>query len=99
MKSNVIGDGPEYNTLVKRNDIERQIVLLGALPYEETMNYISCCDMVWSFNDSSNLTNTVQDALAIGKYVLKRRFTGKFYKTVSWNRSKQDFTGKFGKLP
>ena len=69
----IIGDGPEYNklnALVKRNDIERQVVLLGALPYEETMKYVSCCDMVWSFNDSSNLTNTIQDALAIGKYVL-----------------------------
>jgi len=69
----IIGDGPEYNklkALVERNDIERQVVLLGALPYEETMKYISCCDMVWSFCDSSNLTNTVQDALAIGKCVL-----------------------------
>lgn len=69
----IIGDGPEYNklnALVKRNDIGRQVVLLGALPYKETMKYVSCCDIVWSFNDSSNLTNTIQDALAIGKYVL-----------------------------
>ncbi|KUK22615.1 MAG: hypothetical protein XD57_1284 [Thermotoga petrophila] len=69
----IIGDGEEYNklkTFAEMNNLQGNVIFLGALPYQETLKYIQCCDMLWAFHDFSNLTNSVQDALTLGKYVL-----------------------------
>ena len=69
----VIGDGEErtkLQTFVDINGLQNNVIFLGALPYEATLKYIASCDMLWSFHDFSNLTNSVQDALALGRYVL-----------------------------
>ena len=69
----VIGDGEErtkLQTFVDINGLQNNVIFLGALSYEATLKYIASCDMLWAFHDLSNLTNSVQDALALGRYVL-----------------------------
>lgn len=68
----IIGDGPErlyLQKLIKSLDIEENVRILGAISYEETLDYILASDVVFSFCDHSNLTNTVQDALFLGKWI------------------------------
>lgn len=69
----VIGDGSDKSyllSLTEKYQIKDKIVFCGAKRYQEVLNMISSADMIWSFQEGSNLTNTIQDALALGKYVL-----------------------------
>lgn len=69
----IIGTGEHFGYLKKLAyflKVDNKVYFLGALPYHESLRYIKAADMVWSFCDHSNLTNTVQDALAMGKFVV-----------------------------
>jgi hypothetical protein len=68
----VIGDGPEkifLENLVVSEKITENIKFLGAMNYCETLKYIKGADLILSFCDYSNLTNTVQDSICLGKWV------------------------------
>lgn len=69
----IIGDGKDRDyleQLVKNLEISQYVVFLGALSYRKSLEIIASADMIWSFQEYSNLTNTIQDALAYGKYVM-----------------------------
>lgn len=69
----IIGDGPDeelLRSMAQALAITDRVVFLGGLPYEETLSILAAADMVWSFQEGSNLNNTVQDALALQKHVL-----------------------------
>lgn len=69
----VIGGGPDEDYLrftAEMLGITEKIVFCGPLSYKESLSILAAADMVWSFQEGSNLTNTVQDALALGKHVL-----------------------------
>lgn len=70
----IIGGGSDQDYLLdlatKLGLLNKRVFFLGELPYKKTLSIIAAADMIWSFQDGSNLNNTVQDALALGKYVL-----------------------------
>lgn len=69
----IIGDGNDKAyllSLAETMGIKEKVVFCGAVQYRQALNMIGSADMIWSFQEGSNLTNTVQDALALGKYVL-----------------------------
>lgn len=69
----IIGDGEQrkcLEELVFYQNIARKVIFTGWMPYRESLKYLKVADMVWSFCDHTNLTNTVQDALAMGKIVV-----------------------------
>ncbi|MDI3542910.1 MAG: hypothetical protein PWP57_513 [Candidatus Atribacteria bacterium] len=69
----IIGDGNDKSyllSLAEMMGVKEKVVFCGAVQYRQALNMIGSADMIWSFQEGSNLTNTVQDALALGKYVL-----------------------------
>uniref|UniRef100_A0A7C3RRQ7 Glycosyltransferase n=1 Tax=Dictyoglomus thermophilum TaxID=14 RepID=A0A7C3RRQ7_DICTH len=68
----IIGDGPErifLENIVLKESLTENIKFLGAINYCETLKYIKGADLILSFCDYSNLTNTVQDAICLGKWI------------------------------
>ncbi len=68
----IIGDGPEklyLQGLAESLGVVENVKFLGAINYEETLDYIMISDVIFSFCDHSNLTNTVQDALFLNKWI------------------------------
>lgn len=69
----IIGGGSDEEYLritAEMLGIAGKVVFCGPLPYRESLSILATADMIWSFQEGSNLTNTVQDALALGKHVL-----------------------------
>lgn len=69
----IIGDGSDRSylfSLIEQRGIKSKVAFCGAMPYHQSLNMIASADMIWSFQEGSNLTNTIQDALALGKHVL-----------------------------
>lgn len=69
----IIGDGPLREALLDLAvwlDAADKIEFAGRLPYTHTLETIAAADMLWSFCDHSNLTNSVQEAVALGVPVL-----------------------------
>ena len=69
----VVGDGPDRGYLereTRRRGLTYRVRFTGAMPYRESLALLAAADMVWSFQEGSNLTNAVQDALALGKTVV-----------------------------
>lgn len=65
----IIGDGSLREALFHLAvslDVEDRIEFMGRLPYKQTLQAIASADMLWSFCDHSNLTNSVQEAIALG---------------------------------
>ena len=74
---NVVGDGPEYESLLslKKNFISENfdIHLQGALPHDQAMGVLCNSDFLISNYDVSNLGNPVLEAAYLGIPILTRR--------------------------
>lgn len=69
----IIGDGREkicLEALCNIKNLSDYIQFWGWQPYHKTLEVIKTADMLWTFQDHSNLTNSVQDALAFGKTIV-----------------------------
>jgi len=69
----IIGDGNlrfPLEDFAGRLGIKDIVRFIGPKPYKECLRFIRIADMIWSFNDISNLTNTIQDALVMNKTIL-----------------------------
>jgi glycosyltransferase involved in cell wall biosynthesis len=69
----IIGDGPErerLESLSKMLSLSDVVRFEGALPNSTALSIIASADMLWSFCDYSNLTNSVQEAIGLGVPVL-----------------------------
>jgi len=69
----IIGDGVERNNLeqlARHCNIEEHVVFLGAQTHQETLEWISICDLFVSTNHYSNLSNQVFEAMWSMKCVI-----------------------------
>ncbi|MFN3691743.1 MAG: glycosyltransferase family 4 protein [Fervidobacterium sp.] len=69
----IIGTGKvekELMRLAKELEVSEHVNFLGRRSYNETIKLIAFSDILFSFCDHSNFTNSVQDALALGVPVL-----------------------------
>jgi glycosyltransferase involved in cell wall biosynthesis len=69
----IVGDGKErycLEKLSKNKGLSKYIQFWGWQPYLKSLQLIKSSDMLWTFQDHSNLTNSVQDALAFNKVIV-----------------------------
>lgn len=72
-KAVFIGDGPErpaIEALVKELRLEGRVILLGAIPHSDVMDYVNACDIYIAFQDLSNLSNAPIECCVCGKCVV-----------------------------
>jgi len=69
----IVGDGPYMNKLkeqVRRAHIERNVRFVGAVLHNEVEKYMKVADVFISFQDISNLTNSLLEAMVCGKCIV-----------------------------
>lgn len=69
----VVGSGEEKKNLEKLAQIlkvDKHIIFVGAVPYDEIRYFFNGCDLFLSLYDHSNLCNPVLEALTCGKYIV-----------------------------
>lgn len=69
----VVGDGEEKQnlvTLVKKLNITKNVLFIGAVPQTEVKNYLDLADVFLSLYDLSNVGNPLLEAMSRGKPII-----------------------------
>lgn len=69
----IVGTGDqetELKTIVKKYNVNNEIIFTGALKHDAACSYINASDFFLSFYDLSNVGNPLLEALKLGKFVV-----------------------------
>jgi 1,2-diacylglycerol 3-alpha-glucosyltransferase len=75
----LVGEGPErgkIENLIKREQMEGRVILLGRKPHEETLALMRTCDALLMTSICEQVPNVVLEALALGRPVISTRVGG-----------------------
>ena len=81
----LVGDGPlreQLQDAVSEAGLSRQIFFAGLVDHNVVSHYLSLADVYVSLNREGNLSNTVLEALAYGKCIVRLRSSREEYRDV-----------------